>query len=59
MVLAHDIGARSKVSRKEGGRSGGKSSGALALVNKQIDRLVYERYGLTEEEIKIVEGAKK
>ena len=23
---------------------------------KQIDRLVYELYGLTEEEIKIVEG---
>lgn len=24
--------------------------------NRQIDRLVYELYGLTEEEIKIVEG---
>ena len=24
---------------------------------KQIDRMVYELYGLTEEEIKIVEGA--
>ncbi len=26
---------------------------------KQIDQMVYELYGLTEEEIKIVEGAKK
>ncbi|MGE5602253.1 MAG: hypothetical protein ACM30E_04345, partial [Nitrososphaerales archaeon] len=25
--------------------------------DKQIDRLVYELYGLTEEEIKVVEGA--
>ena len=29
----------------------------IARVDKEIDRLVYELYGLTEEEIKIVEGA--
>ena len=27
------------------------------LLDKQIDKLVYELYELTEEEIKIVEGA--
>ena len=27
-----------------------------ASLDRQIDRLVYELYGLTEEEIKIVEG---
>ena len=26
------------------------------MIDSQIDRLVYELYGLTEEEIKIVEG---
>jgi len=30
---------------------------AIATTDAQIDRLVYELYGLTEEEIKIVEGA--
>ncbi|MCX6844347.1 MAG: hypothetical protein NTX53_18965 [candidate division WOR-3 bacterium] len=29
----------------------------LAITDKQIDALVYELYGLTEEEIRIVEGA--
>jgi len=28
----------------------------IDAVDRQIDRLVYELYGLTEEEIKIVEG---
>jgi hypothetical protein len=28
----------------------------IAATDAQIDRLVYELYGLTEEEIKIVEG---
>lgn len=28
----------------------------MAATDAQIDRLVYELYGLTEEEIKIVEG---
>jgi hypothetical protein len=28
-------------------------------LNKQIDELVYQLYGLTEEEIKIVEGSVK
>jgi len=28
----------------------------IKIVDKQIDRLVYELYGLTEEEIKVVEG---
>jgi len=28
----------------------------IAATDKQIDNLVYELYGLTEEEIKIVEG---
>ena len=28
----------------------------IARVDREIDRLVYELYGLTEEEIKIVEG---
>ena len=28
----------------------------IQATDAQIDRLVYERYGLTEEEIKIVEG---
>jgi len=32
------------------------STGARAT-DRQIDRLVYELYGLTEEEIGIVEGA--
>ncbi len=30
----------------------------IAATDSQIDRLVYELYGLTEEEIKIVEGEK-
>jgi hypothetical protein len=29
----------------------------IAATDTQIDRLVYDLYGLTEEEIKIVEGA--
>ncbi len=29
--------------------------GQIAATDRQIDRLVYELYGLTEEEIKIVE----
>jgi hypothetical protein len=28
----------------------------IAATDKKIDKLVYELYGLTEEEIKIVEG---
>ena len=28
----------------------------IKVVDRQIDRLVYELYGLTEEEIKVVEG---
>ena len=28
----------------------------LAITDKRIDQLVYELYGLTEEEIRIVEG---
>jgi hypothetical protein len=28
----------------------------LAATDKQIDQLVYELYGLTEDEIRIVEG---
>ena len=28
----------------------------LAITDQQIDALVYELYGLTEEEVKIVEG---
>jgi hypothetical protein len=28
----------------------------IAATDKQIDQLVYELYGLTEDEIKIVEG---
>ena len=28
----------------------------IKFVDVQIDRLVYELYGLTEEEIKVVEG---
>ncbi len=28
----------------------------IAAIDAEIDRLVYELYGLTEEEIKIVEG---
>jgi hypothetical protein len=30
--------------------------GKIETTDKQIDALVYELYGLTEEEIKIVEG---
>jgi hypothetical protein len=29
----------------------------IKVVDKQIDRLVYDLYGLTEEEIKVVEEA--
>jgi hypothetical protein len=29
----------------------------IAATDRQIDELVYELYGLTEEEIKVVEGA--
>ncbi len=29
----------------------------IAATDREIDRLVYELYGLTEEEIRIVEGA--
>jgi len=29
----------------------------IRIVDAQIDRLVYELYGLTEEEVKVVEGA--
>ena len=28
----------------------------IMIVDEQIDRLVYDLYGLTEEEIKVVEG---
>ena len=31
----------------------------ITATDTQIDRLVYELYGLTEDEIKIVEGAEK
>jgi hypothetical protein len=31
----------------------------IKIVDTQIDRLVYELYGLTEEEIKVVEGHSK
>lgn len=31
----------------------------IAATDTQIDRLVYDLYGLTEDEIKIVEGAAK
>jgi hypothetical protein len=30
----------------------------IDATDRQIDRLVYELYGLTDDEIKIVEGAK-
>jgi Cys-tRNA synthase (O-phospho-L-seryl-tRNA:Cys-tRNA synthase) len=30
----------------------------IKLVDAQIDRLVYDLYGLTEEEVKVVEGEK-
>jgi adenine-specific DNA-methyltransferase len=29
----------------------------IKVVDVQIDRLVYDLYGLTEEEVKVVEGA--
>jgi len=32
-------------------------SSAIEATDKQIDRLVYELYGLTEEEIRIVEAS--
>ncbi len=31
----------------------------IAATDRQIDRLVYELYGLTDEEIAIVEGANR
>jgi hypothetical protein len=31
----------------------------IAATDKQIDQLVYELYGLTEEEVRIVEGEQK
>ncbi len=31
----------------------------IKMVDAQIDRLVYELYGLTEEEVKVVEGGLK
>jgi len=30
----------------------------IKIVDAQIDRLVYDLYGLTEEEVKVVEGAR-
>jgi hypothetical protein len=30
----------------------------IKMVDTQIDRLVYDLYGLTEEEVKVVEGEK-
>jgi hypothetical protein len=33
-----------------------QSTSQIDAVDKQIDKLVYQLYGLTEEEIKIVEG---
>ena len=33
------------------------SKGQITATDKQIDKLVYELYGLTDEEIGIVEGA--
>ncbi|MCT8337534.1 hypothetical protein FKB36_08565 [Methanoculleus sp. Afa-1] len=32
-------------------------AGMIDATDRQIDRLVYELYGLTEEEIAVVEGA--
>ena len=37
-------------------RGGRKDKMCCATLDRQIDALVYELYGLTEEEIKIVEG---
>ena len=31
----------------------------MKIVDAQIDRLVYDLYGLTDEEIRVVEGATK
>jgi len=31
----------------------------LAITDRQIDQLVYQLYGLTEEEVKIVKGERK
>jgi hypothetical protein len=30
----------------------------ITMIDAQIDRLVYDLYGLTDEEIKVVEGGK-
>jgi len=40
------------------GAAGGADAGAaqIAAADRQIDQLVYELYGLSEEEIRIVEG---
>jgi hypothetical protein len=43
-ALAKDAGAQATVHRQ------------IAATDAQIDRLVYDLYGLTEEEISIVEG---
>lgn len=29
----------------------------IKIVNSQIDRMVYDLYGLTEEEVRVVEGS--
>ena len=46
-------GPRGGASHAAGARDG---EGEIELTDREIDQLVYELYGLTEEERKIVEG---
>lgn len=48
-----------KLSERAAKQAQAKNSSGLQETEKEIDQLVYKLYGLTEEEIRIVEGKTK
>ncbi|HNS21475.1 MAG TPA: hypothetical protein PKH24_13310, partial [Sedimentisphaerales bacterium] len=51
------MGVSNKTSKTPSYATLGSIQRQIAATDAEIDRLVYELYGLTEEEIRIVEGA--
>ena len=50
------VRARTQTGKKQSPSANQLLDQKLAITDQQIDALVYELYGLTEEEIRIVEG---
>lgn len=55
-IVRNDHGDRKKIMKNRLDMS--NFQGRFNFADKQIDKLVYELYGLTEEEITIIEGGK-